>query len=188
MLISKFDNTNIKQHIEEYEAKHSFSFPAQYREFLLKYNGGDTPDTKFKIGRVSSDLKGLYGLGNAGKFLNYAVFDDMDKIKDFIDDEMLPIGSNAFGDYITIGIGKDNNGKVYFLYHDKAKKYIELADDFKEFVSKCKSKKIGHVMTIEERKALLIANGNKGIIHEMIDVWQAEIDKYGNMRQEELSL
>jgi len=189
MLISKFDNTNIEKHISDYEAKYIFSFPAQYKEFLLKYNGGDTPDTKFKIGRVSSNLKGLYGLGSAGKLLNYAIFNDMDRIKDFLEDEMLPIGSNAFGDYITIGVGQGNGGKVFFLYHDRAKKYIELTEDFKTFVSKCKSEEIGNVMTIDERKALLIENcrGDK-ISQEKIDAWQAEIDKYTNIHQEELRL
>ena len=187
MLISKFDNADIERHISEYEAEHKFAFPAQYRDFLLKYNGGDTPDTKFRVGGVSSDLKGLYGFGNAGKFLNYSVFDSMDRIRDFLCDGMLPIGSNAFGDCITIGVGPGNNGKIFFLYHDRAKKYIELTEDFKAFVGKCKSKKLGHIRTIEERRTAVIAHSpDREITQVVIDDWQKEIDKYGNMKQEEL--
>jgi len=187
MLISKFDITDIEETLSDYEMKNGFAFPTQYREFLLKFNGGDTPDTRFKISKISSDLKGFYGLGNAGKYLNYTVFDSMDKIRDFLECEMLPIGSNSFGDYIVIGVGAENNGKVYFLYHDKPKKYIELTEDFKTFVGKCKSKKLGHIKTIDERKASMIENGMGDKIKQtLIDTWQAEIDEYGNMIQEEL--
>ena len=186
MLISKFDNTDIEQYIEAYETKNEFAFPPQYREFLLKFNGGDTPDTKFKIGKISSDIEGLYGLGNANKFLNYSLFDNMDRIKDFLEDGMIPIGSNAFGDYVVIAVGDEDNGKVFFLYHDRPKQYIELTEDFKAFTSKCKSEKIGHIMTIDERKSLLIANGEGDIIDDLIDLWQKEIDDYSIMHQEEL--
>ena len=187
MLISKFDLTDIEQHINEYELKNAVTFPAQYKEFLLKFNGGNTPKTKFKINRVSSNLKGFYGLGNAGEFLNYRLFDRMGKIEEFLEDEMLPVGSNAFGDYLTIGIGTDNNGKVYFIYHDREKRYIELTEDFRTFIGKCKSDEIGHIRTIEERKATFVENwGEDEITQEMINDWQAEIDKYNNMHQEKL--
>ena len=187
MLISKFESTNIEQYINEYESKKSFAFPTQYKEFLLKFNGGDTPKTKFKVNRVSSNLRGFYGLGNASDFLNYSLFDSMGRMEDFLEDEMLPIGSNSFGDYITIGIGTDNNGKVYFLYHDREKKYIELTEDFKTFVGKCKSEEIGHIRTIEERKATFIENWSEDeITQEMIGDWQSEIDKYSKMNQEKL--
>ena len=189
MLISKFDNTDIKKHISDYETRNMFVFPIQYKEFLLSYNGGKTPDTKFKINRIFSNLKGLYGLGNAEKSLNYSSFDNMDRIKDFLEDKTLPIGSTVFGDYIVIGIGSDNNGKVFFMYHDREKKHIELTEDFRSFISKCNSSKIGHIRTIEERKQSLISNGiGDEITQERIDGWQAEIDEYGNIHQEELIL
>ena len=187
MLISRFDTADIEKHVGDYEAKNGFAFPAQYREFLLKFNGGNTPKTNFRMNKVSSDLEGFYGLGNARESLNYESFDSMDMIRDFLDDGMLPIGSNSYGDYITIGIGGDNNGKVYFLYHDRAKKYKELAEDFKTFVGNCKSKKIGHVYTIEERKATVLSHDPNCTIEQYeIDDWQEEIDMYSNMKQEEL--
>jgi len=189
MLISKYDNTDIEQFISDYETKHEFAFPTQYREFLFKFNGGDTPETEFTIGKISSDLEGLFGLGNANEFLNYSFFDSMDGIRDFLEDLMLPIGINVFGDFIVIGIGEENNGKIFFLYHDRPKKYIELVGSFELFVSKCKSKEIGYIWTIEERKAELIANGlGDELTQDRINGWQAEIDAYSNMRQEELVL
>jgi hypothetical protein len=59
MLISKFSNSDVEENINDFESRYSFKFSEQYRNFLKKYNGGDTPDTKFKINKVSSDLKGF---------------------------------------------------------------------------------------------------------------------------------
>jgi len=39
------------------------------------------------------------------------------------------------------------------------KSYKELAEDFKTFVGSCKSKKIGHVRTVEERRQGMIDRG-----------------------------
>ena len=187
MLISKFDTTNVGQYVRDYEENNMFTFPDQYKEFLMKYNGGYTPVTEFRIAKISSDLEGFFGVGNADEILNYSLFDSMNRINDFLENNMLPIGTNAFGDYVTIGVGTENTGKVYFLYHDRPAKYIELTEDFRTFVSKCRSRKIGHIRTIEERTAMFIANfPDDEITQETICDWQAEIDVYGNMNQEEL--
>lgn len=54
MLISKFNNENIENAIQEMEKRYSFVFPVEYRMFLQKYNGGRTPDTTFYLQRISS--------------------------------------------------------------------------------------------------------------------------------------
>ena len=61
MLISKFDTTNVGQYVRDYEEKNKFTFPDQYKEFLLKYNGGYTPVTEFRIAKISSDVEGFLG-------------------------------------------------------------------------------------------------------------------------------
>lgn len=61
--------------------------------------------------------------------------------------------------------------------------------DINEFVAKCKSKRIGHISTIDERKERLFANGHGDkLSHAMLRGWQAEIDKYANIVQEEVEL
>jgi len=188
MLISKFGTTDIDNIINIFEAKYSINFPDQYREFLRKYNGGNTPKSKFKINKISSDIKGFYGLGDINTGLNYSFFEKTHALGDFLEDEVIPIASNSFGDIILIGIGDSNNGKVFFLYHDRNKKYIELTEDFITFLKKCKSEKIGHVKTIEERIESMKAKGYESRIPGLIPVWQAEIDKYADIHQEELIL
>ena len=58
MLISKFGNTSNK-FVSEFENIMGFTFPKQYRTFIEKYNGGETPLTHFNINGISSDLKGF---------------------------------------------------------------------------------------------------------------------------------
>jgi len=189
MLISKFDTQNVKESIIEFENKHDFKFPNQYRAFLEKYNGGETPRTDFKLNKISSDIRGLFGFGNINKYYSYNHLEEFDILKEAIKDGVLPIGENVFGDYIMLGIDDGHEGKIYFHYHDRRKKYIELAKDFKTFVAKCKSKKIGHIRTIEERKAYVISVGNGDKIDsQLIKSWQVEIDRYKNIHQEELIL
>lgn len=102
---------------------------------------------------------------------------------------MLPIATNEWGDYITIGISKKQYGKIYFLYHDRERKYILLCENFDDFIGKCKSRKIGHIRTIEERKQSMIENGYGDMItEESLKGWQAEIDEYANIHQEKVIL
>ena len=98
MLISKFDTSNIESEIETFENKHKFKFPEQYRKFLLKYNDGETPDSDFRINRVESDISGFFGLGKANEYYNYSFFEESNRMVNYLEDDMLPIGENVFGD------------------------------------------------------------------------------------------
>lgn len=189
MLISKFNNEGIKEAIDLFENEVNILLPKQYKRFLLKYNGGQTPKSNFKINRVSSDIKGFYGLANANEYYNFDRLKGRESFKELLKDGYLIIGYNTFGDYILIGVREENNGKVYFHYHDRPKKYIELTENFSAFTSKCKSKKIGYIESVEERKAFLIKNGKeKNITIGLIEMWQEEIDDYANIHQEKLIL
>lgn len=167
MLISRFDNSNIEEHVAAFETQNRITLPEEYKRFLMKYNGGRTPKTKFKINKVSSDLRGFYGLGNADEYFNFSkLTDTMNILEEYLSDEMLPIANNDFGDYITISLGKKENGCVFFRYHDRGKKYIKLSDTLCDFVDKCKSEEIGHIRTIEERRQSMIANGREKILRK----------------------
>ena len=92
MLISRFDNANVEEHIAHLEKQYNIVLPEEYRRFLLKYNGGETPDTEFRINKVSSDVRAFYGLGNADKYYNFqGLIDNMNILGEFVKDGMLPI-------------------------------------------------------------------------------------------------
>lgn len=97
MLISSFSTAGVKEKIKRFEEKYHFHFPNQYQKFLGKYNGGRTPKTNFKIAQVSSDLRGFYGLGQADEYFNFHYIEKRILFSDFLEDEVLPVGSNSFG-------------------------------------------------------------------------------------------
>ena len=183
LLISKYlkGNENVSKKITEIEKKHSITLSTEYKKFLCKYNGGDTPDTKFKVKRTSSDIRAFYGMGDVKYSLNE--FD----LNEWIELNVFPIACDSFGNYIVIGLRAGKAGKIYFYDHEEGHKMIELAENLTAFFNCCKSGKIGHIRSIEERENSMIEKGRGDIIDdELRAMWQAEIDKYANMVQEEV--
>lgn len=132
MLISRYNNINIEEHIKEFEKKYDFVIPTEYRAFLMKYNGGNTPDTQFKFNKVASDISGFYGLGDAE--INYSNLEKIDVLKDSLLEGFLPIGQDSFGNFIFIGINENVRDCIYFIDHDLGKKYLKLTENVTLFV------------------------------------------------------
>lgn len=189
MLISKFNNEDIENAIQKIENRYGFIFPTEYRIFLQKYNGGKTPDTTFHLQGISSDIRAFYGLGKADWTYNISVIENTSLFSDMIDNNLFPIAINSFGDYLLIGLCGDNTGKIYFCYHDTLTNNIELSSNLSVFFSCCRSQKIGHIRTIEERIADMkrLGKGNK-ITEVKLKCWQKEIDEYSQIKQEKVTL
>ena len=185
MLISKFSNSNIEDKVADLEKRYGIILPVQYKKFLYKYNGGYTPRTGFEIRKIESDLRGFYGIGDVDLSIEEV------KLEEWLEKSFFPIACDSFGNYIVIGLGNDNSGKIYFCDHEKGFKAGYMAENLQEFIKCCKSDKIKEASkrSIKEREEILIANGRGDIITDGLrQLWQAEIDKYGNMIQEEVVL
>ncbi len=183
MLISKFAGENMDDRIAGFEKRYNIALPDLYKKFLSKYNGGYTPKTKFKIGKVSSDIRGFYGVGDIK--LGY----DSIEIRKWIKENVLPIAMDSFGNYLAIGLDNEEKGKIFFCDHEEGNKKRCIAKDLKEFFGECKSEKISETsrISIKEREQALIARGRGSMItDDLRKMWQAEIDKYQNMVQEEV--
>lgn len=180
MLISKF-GTISKDSIAEYEDVKGIKLPEQYRHFIEIYNGGETPNTSFILNGVSSDLKGLYGIGKVKFSLDNVHAEEMQGRY------YLPIGMDSFGNDILIEL---SDGTIAFRDHEKGR-CSKIAASLKEFFDGCKSKVINKsaIKTVEERERELIERGRGGIITEALrDMWRVEINKYGTLSQEEVVL
>ena len=179
MLISKFSTHGIEEEVIALEETLMITLPEHYRKFLLRYNGGETPKTEFKIGRESSDLRAFFGLGDVAYCMTKEV-----ELDSLVKKQMIPIATDSFGNYITIGIGNENFGKIYFCDHEKSYSETLLSEDLKEFVVHCKSKKIGKILTLEEREKMVLEAGRVKITNGLRKLWQEEINKYSNIKQE----
>ena len=178
MLIAKYGNGSIEQ-IEEFEIRNKILLEENYKNFLLKYNGGDTPKTILIKGKRKEIVRCLYGINTKNSIEEH--------MKNFESKSCMPIGQDTWGNYYAIGVKEDNKGQIFFCDHEKGYKDMKIADSIIEFFSMCKSEKIGHVRTIEERKKAVIAAENwSKITEKTIEGWQKEIDKYANINQEEV--
>lgn len=184
MLISSFKKCGKENEVELFEKTYKIMLPEQYKRFLIKYNGGETPETTFKIKKVNSDIRAFFGFGD----ITYS-FSEKVKIEDWSVKDIIPIACDSWGNYIAIGINGEKNRKIYFCDHEKYFKETLLTENFKEFINHCKSQKLNeyYTMSIEERKQKLINNGKANNISEdLIKMWQDIINKYAHIKQEEV--
>lgn len=189
MLISKFDTNNIENKILQFEKEYGISLPGQYKNFLLKYNGGYTPKTKFSVEDDSSSMEGFYGIGEVDMSLDKSYKSKY--ITAWIKRGLLPITMDYFGNNIVIGVKKKNEGIIYFCDHEKGNRLIFLAEDLKGFFSLCQSEVLDKnaIKSVEEREANMIAKGlGDSITDGLRKVWQEEIDFQMKINQEEVIL
>ena len=179
MLISKYGNGTVSQ-VEELEMKLGIKLDEKYKAFLIKYNGGDTPNTNWN-GKCKSDVRFFYGIGVKEDILESLKYEI---VQNLLEKSFLPIAKNCSGDFFCINL---EDAKIYFSYHDKNRITL-IAESFEEFISKIKSTKIGHIRTIEERRQLLLEKRGREPTAQQLKGWQDEIDEYSNINQEEVVL
>lgn len=183
MLIAKFENSQVSEELSKIEGQYQITFPESYRNFLYRYNGGYTPRTKFKVKKISSNVKGFYGLGKVKLSVN------QEMLEKWIPQKLFPIACDSFGNLILLCIAGARYGNVYFCDHEKGMSPALITDSFSSFLRACKSDWILEAArrSIEERKAALMERGRESVITPaLIEIWQKEIDKYGDMIQEEV--
>lgn len=180
--IFPFDTTGVSDALVQFEKQYEFILPEGYRNFLLKYNGGNTLQTSFKIKKESSDIRAFYGFENADYEYNFQYLIDHDFLSDYIEVDYLPIAEDSFGNYILLGIAEQNYNQVVFFDHEK-QKIIPLHVSFKEFLGSIKSK-VCKIKSIDERiQKIQEVNSPVIVDDELKAIWQEEIDKYAGREQ-----
>lgn len=114
----------VSSKLDSLEVKYAIKFPQEYRDFLLKYNGGRPNPSKFHYLEVS----GPYTDSRVDRFLaiydgEYDNFEWMYttlKIKQVrMPSNLVPIASDPFGNQICISVSGNDTGAVYFWDHEK---------------------------------------------------------------------
>ena len=119
------------------EGRVGVEFPADYRQFLLEFNGGyfdDEPEIVTKVEEASGDgLKCLFGINSGhtsselGEPSHLATFFDVGAVPAFF-----PIGKTTLGGFILLVTEEEKRGAIYFkrAFGD----YYYLADNMTEFL------------------------------------------------------
>lgn len=184
MLISKFNTNQIESEVSKFEQQQGIILPVQYRSFLVRYNGGFTPETDFCTENESSDIRAFYGINSEAYSFSKL------NLKKWLSKKLLPIACDSFGNMIVISLD-DKTGCVYFCNHEKKFAKTKLANDFKGFISCCKSEAMdeSYYWTVEEREQSMIKDGlGKMVTDELRQMWQEEYEQNLKMHQEEVVL
>lgn len=195
MLKSKFDTTDMEKKIAGFESKYGITLPEQYRGFMLKYNGGDTPETEFKCKRTSSDVRVFFGIGCGDYYSFENLFENMparpEPLPEYIRKGFLPIAEDSYGNYILIGISEENNGQIFFADHEKGGRKKLLTDDLAGFIRACTTGEIdlSGIETPEAQEQRMIAEGKGDRINDFIrKIWKDTYELYSNLHPEEVVL
>lgn len=184
--IFKFDNTKVDKEISRLEEKYRISLPQDYRNFSIKYNGGYTPKTTFKIEKTSSDIRAFFGFSGAPRDYNFAYIETTNFFEDILENGYMPIATDSFGNFIVLSISE---GKPEICFFDsELQSYQHLTDDLETFFEKINSKKFV-VRSIEERiQGMKDSGSDIEADDELISIWQGEINKYSDKKQEKVLL
>lgn len=130
--------------VANFEQKYQIHLPADYREFLIKYNVAYVlPDGFYTkhTSKIRPDEKpdneiGIFrGFANSEKLewnLDWYIsiyWDTRRILKD-----LLPISCDGSGNVICIGLSNDIFGKIFFWEHESEGNIICLADNFHSFL------------------------------------------------------
>ena len=184
LLISKYGNGS-EEFVNGLERKLGIELDEEYRKFLIKYNGGDTPNTEVKIKGFSSDLRYLFGINAKKNIEDYLQILVWEKLR------CVPIGEDSYGNCYAIGTEGIEKGSVFFCDHEKGFDRFKISDSFSQFSKTCKSGEIKPLArrSPEEREADLTARGKAGNITDGLrEIWKQEYEKYKDMIQEKVIL
>jgi len=129
-----------EERLEKFESLLGNKLPQEFRDHLLKYNGGDPSPGDFDISceEGPTTLNGIYGLHD-GPYHN-SLLRTYHTYKGRIPRQLLAIGGDNFGNQICIGLTKKYTGRIYFWDHEKESKFFKfsattlVADSFGQFI------------------------------------------------------
>ncbi|MBN2256593.1 MAG: SMI1/KNR4 family protein [Anaerolineaceae bacterium] len=132
-----------RNRLNNFERSLNITLPNDYKDFLLKYNGGQPKPSCFwiKQNQDGSGILNFYGLHDGNKYLSISTYKGKEPYG--IPDSMIPIGEDGIGNYICISISNDCYGVIYFLDHDihpyndhnSLKGITKIADNFTSFIN-----------------------------------------------------
>src|SRR5438874_2719786 len=99
--------------VSHFEMSIAVRLPDDYREFLLRYNGGYPSPNGFRGG--DEVLNHFFGLWQKHADLNYELLAH----RRFIPEGMIPIASDPFGNAILLEVANPNRGRIWFWDHER---------------------------------------------------------------------
>jgi hypothetical protein len=119
--------------VSHFEMGIAARLPDDYREFLIRHNGGYPEPSGFRGG--NDVLNFFFGLWQKHADLNYETLAH----RGFIPEGLIPIACDPGGNLVLLEIARPHRGRVWFWDHEQSgerdKAVSLLANSFTEFVA-----------------------------------------------------
>jgi SMI1/KNR4 family protein SUKH-1 len=134
-------DSDILKALEQYWG---FGIPKDYREFLIKYNGGVPVPNCFSFKYDVEDGSCIHSFFGIKKDENHNLLMNIQLYQERIPANFLPIGDDSFGNLILLSVKGSDRGKIYFWDHEREVAEGEepdysnltlIADSFNEFIN-----------------------------------------------------
>lgn len=146
MIIEESEKPLTLEGLEAAEQRLQVVFPAEFREFLLKHNGGRPRPNTFEFidtnGESSNSLIDFFLAIFDGNIDNLEIEYRARVAEDRLLPHLVPIANDPFGNLICLSVRGEDQGKVYFWDHEiepETAGYENMsliADSFTEFLNK----------------------------------------------------
>ncbi|MBX7215663.1 MAG: SMI1/KNR4 family protein [Candidatus Kapabacteria bacterium] len=121
------------ENIEEIEISVGLQFPQEYKDHLLKYNGGQCEPNMFSFyenNHLTSSCVDWFLAIYDGEFDNLKWYINLYKVKEKrMPFHIIPIAHDPGGNLICISCNGYDYGKIYFWDHEKEVDYLIEGDD-----------------------------------------------------------
>jgi hypothetical protein len=123
------------EQIAEFERSEGVTLPADFRKFLQTFNGGRPIPDSFPIGADNGSLLNTFFQLGEGEGEMNDLQTMCDEYHGRIPPTMMPIGCDAGGNLILLGVHGDPRGRVYFLDQMNPRPIFELSPSFEAFLN-----------------------------------------------------
>jgi cell wall assembly regulator SMI1 len=123
------------EQIADFEKIEGVALPEDYRAFLKTHNGGRPVPDSFPIGTDNGSLLDTFFELGAGEGETRDLQTKCDRYARRIPPTMMPIGCDAGGNIILLGVHGEPRGRVYFLDQMNPRPIFEIAPSFEAFLN-----------------------------------------------------
>lgn len=129
--------------LNDFETQNGTKLPQDYRDFLLKFNGGK-PNQKTSF---NTSTKVTYFLGMHNGDYYASLYKHIEMYKSRLPFGTFPVATDPFGNLFIMSLHPESNGHIYFWDHEEEPEYQDghytancffVANSFSEFVESLK--------------------------------------------------
>ena len=157
--------------LEQVERRLDIHLPDQYRQFLMRHNGGKPNPDLFKCADGGGSFVHKFLAIHNGPYENFEQESLSFWANQAVPDNIVPIACDAFGNYVCLSVSGADTGALYFWNHEKQRRKASyknlclIAKSFDQFLASLFEKP---VVAFEAEMTQIFQHGNIAVLHRVI--------------------